>query len=251
VKREAALGTGNGSSLSAFDVNNPFAPPDKVLKAASDQAQTDTGTASPDTGTGGTTPTDTGTGTGTDTGTGTGGGTPDTGTGDQGNTKTTEFTYVLDVTFWANGRKRTIKGMEKLDILPNEASPLLIYMGVDSGAANAVFLVDSTLTASGEGTCQPSDTECAFVAVGAGSEEQFTNADGDTYKLRIDEIRKVKVDNGSSQASKASSKKKSKAAHAAVGEPAPTRRFALPTLTDLIVVSGPDSDNSTGDDNRR
>ena len=75
VKLDDALGEGNGSSLSAFDADNPFAPPEKVLKAARDQAQTDTGLTTPDSGT--TTPgTDTGTGTGTDTGTGgeTGGG---------------------------------------------------------------------------------------------------------------------------------------------------------------------------------
>jgi len=258
VKLEDVLAKGNGSSLSSFDVSDPFLPPKQVVEAADDAAQTDTGAAPFDTGTGtATTIPDTGapaTGGGE-----TGGTTPDNGTGDNGTgdkgTKTTEFAYVLDVTFWANGRKRTVQGMEKLDILPNRLSPLLIYMGVDSAAANAVFLVDSTLSASGEGTCTPSATECAFVAVGAGSEEQFTNAEGDTYKLRIDEIRKVKVDNGADQGSQAARKKKerkqSKAAHAAVGAPGPTRRFALPTLTDLIVVSGVDGDNSTGDKNRR
>jgi hypothetical protein len=248
VKLEDAIGKGNGSSLSAFDVNNPFAPPSKVLKAAREATQADSGAT--DTGTGGAT-TDTGTGTGT--GGGTGGGT-DNGTGGggggQGGTTTQEFTYVLDVTFWANGHKRSIKGMEKLDILPSEANPLLIFMGVTDSAGNAVFLVDSTLDTAGEGKCTPSKAECAFLYLGAGSEQEFTNADGDSYRLRINEIRKVKV--GDKQSSAASEKKAAKsAARAAVGDTAPARRFSPPILTDLVVESGDGTNNSTGADERR
>ena len=40
--------------------------------------------------------------------------------------------------------------------------------------------------------------DCAFLYLGAGSEHEFTNDDGDSYHLRIDEIRKVKVGDGSS-----------------------------------------------------
>ena len=68
--------------------------------------------------------------------------------------KTSEFTYVLDVTFWANGRKRTIEGLKKLDMLPNQAAPLLIFMGVTDDAGNAVFLVDSTLNGDRRGQVQ-------------------------------------------------------------------------------------------------
>jgi hypothetical protein len=246
VKLEDAIGKGNGSSLSAFDVNNPFAPPSKVLKAAREATQADSGAT--DTGTGGGT-TDTGTGTGGGTGGGTDNGTGGGG-GGGGGTTTTEFTYVLDVTFWANGHKRTVKGMEKLDILPSEANPLLIFMGVTDGAGNAVFLVDSTLEMAGEGKCTPSKAECAFLYLGAGSEQEFTNEDGDSYRLRINEIRKVKV--GDEKASTASEKKASKAAaRAAVGNTTPARRFSMPVLTDLVVESTEGTDNSTGADERR
>ncbi|MEA2364006.1 MAG: hypothetical protein QOD71_3151 [Thermoleophilaceae bacterium] len=236
------IAKGSGSSLSAFDTSDPFAPPRKVVAAASRQAGADAGTAAPDTG-----------GTTTDTGTPTGGGTtegstPDTGTGG-GGTKTSEFTYVLDVTFWANGRTRKIEGMEKLDMLPSQAAPLLIFMGVSDGAGNAVFLVDSTLDTAGEGKCKPSPSDCAFLYLGAGSEQEFTNDDGDSYRLRIDEIRKVKVGDGSGTAG--SSKASSKSARAAVGATAPARRFAFPVLTDLVVQSGVGSDNSTDASERR
>lgn len=97
VKLDEALGKGNGSSLSAFDVNNPFSPPDKVIKASKDDAQSDVG-AAPDTGGTGDTTSGTDTG-GGDTGGGdTGGG--DTGGGTDGQPKTSEFVYVLDITFW-------------------------------------------------------------------------------------------------------------------------------------------------------
>ena len=108
---------------SAFDASNPFAPPEKVLEASArrgpghdrhatprhrhrrHRAAAGTGdrrrrhaTAAPAAARP----------------------TPAT---DGGDPKTTEFTYVLDVTFWANGRKRTIEGLEKLDMLPSQAAP--------------------------------------------------------------------------------------------------------------------------------
>ena len=220
-----------------------------MVKAAQDETATDNGTA-------GTAPTDTGAvtpSTGTETGTGgggdttggggdtTGGGTPQTGGG--GTPKTAEFNYVLDVTFWANGRKRTIEGLKKLAMLPNQVAPLLIFMGVTDNAGNAVFLVDSTLKATGEGKCKPSHADCAFLYLGAGSEEEFTNADGDSYRLVINEIRKVKA--GSQTAATTSSQKAGASARAAVGAPESARRFSVPDLTDLVVESTDGTDNST------
>ena len=78
-------------------------------------------------------------------------------------------------------------------MLPRQAAPLLIFMGVTAEGGDAVFLVDSTLQAAGEGRCKPSPSDCAFAYIGAGSEHVFTEEDGDSYALRIDEIRKVKV----------------------------------------------------------
>src|SRR5918992_1193280 len=90
-------------------------------------------------------------------------------------------------------RTRKIKGMERLDMLPSQASPLLLFLGVTASGGNAVFLVDSTLDTAGEGRCKPSRSECAFLYLGAGSEHEFVNDEGDSYQLKVDEIRKVKV----------------------------------------------------------
>jgi hypothetical protein len=237
---------GSGSALDVFEPANPFRPPSSVIRAAEQAAGSTASEAGPSEAaaapSGGEAPTDSGGGEPS--------GTTEPGeTGGSGGGKTTtEFRYVIDVTFIANGRKRQIKGMEKLDILPSEASPLLVFLGVSSGASNAVFLVDSTLQATGEGKCKPSASECAFVHLGAGSEHQFTTEDGDSYTLRIDQIRKVKVDTSAGSSRKLS---KGKTAKAAVGVPSVSRRFALPVLSDLVRESSGADDDSNSDDSSR
>jgi hypothetical protein len=237
---------GTGSTLGVFDPDNPFKPPKGKLKK--DTLGVDTtgpGSGGSPTGTPGgigVTPLPDGsTGGGVPGGIpgGIPGGSPGGGTG----TTTTVYKYVVDLTFTANGRTRHIKGMEKLDMLPSDASPLLIFMGVTAKGADAVFLVDSTLEAAGEGRCKPSEAECAFAYIGAGSEYVFTEEDGDTYTIKIDEIRKVKVDTSASSA-----KSKSAKARASVG---PTRRFLPPILADLVVVASDQLENSNNDPESR
>jgi hypothetical protein len=248
-----------GSSLDTFDPSDPFRPPTKITKKKDQESNADstvTGTNGGSTGGGstggGSTGGDSLTGGGDlvinppsdGGGTGTGG---TGGTGGGGGTETTtQYRYVVDVTFSVNGRKRQIKGLERLDMLPNEDSPLLLFLGVSANAGNAVFLVDSTLDAAGEGKCKPRARECAFLYIGAGSEHEFTNDDGDSYTLRIDEIRKVRLDG-----SAAASSRKHKSARAAVGKPMAARRFASPLIADLVTVSsGGDADSNDHQDRR-
>jgi hypothetical protein len=237
---------GKGSTLGVFDPDNPFSPPKGTIKkdgvtAAADAGPGDVsgtpGSTSPGgdvtdggaLGSGGTSPGVTTPGVTT----------PDTGGGGQ---TTTVYKYVVDLTFKANGRTRHIKGMEKLDILPSDSSPLLIFMGVTAKGADAVFLVDSTLEAAGEGRCKPSPAECAFAYIGAGSEYVFSEEDGDTYTIRIDQIRKVKV--GAS----ANSSAKGAKARASVGQP---RRFVPPILADVVIVASDQLENSNNDPESR
>jgi hypothetical protein len=268
------LGQGSGSSLSSFkDPSNPFAPPPKVLDRIRDEADgADVPAGSQSAGSGAPVPSiegdvnfnigpDSGGGAGADTGAGdTGGGsTGDTGeTGDtpappvDGGEKTTtvSYTYVADVTFRANNRRRKIEAMEKLDILPDRANPLLIFLGVTENAGNAVFLVDSTLKAAGEGSCKPSKSECAFLYLGPGSEHEFTSEEGDSYTLRVDEIRRVKLDDGKKKAG-ASKKDKKKLAGAALEQPSPVRRFSPPLLADVVSVSSGEAIHSNSNSDRR
>ncbi len=239
---------GDGSTLGVFDPSDPFKPPKGAIKKQQDSSSTGAG---PSTDDGSSTPGG-GADTGSDTGGGTGGGTtPDPGgtpggtpaPNPGGGTTTTTYKYVVDLTFSANGHTRRIKGMEKLDMLPSQSSPLLIFMGVTPKGSDAVFLVDSTLEAAGEGRCKPSSSECAFAYIGAGSRYMFTEEDGDTYEVRIDEIRKVKVTPGGTAAKAGRSK-----ARASVG---PTRRFVPPLVADLVVVASDSTDNSDSDTESR
>jgi hypothetical protein len=273
------LGQGTGSSLSSFkDPSNPFAPPRKVLEKIS--AEADGSGAPAEGGSGGdvtveggslgggasadVAPADTGSvGSG---GVSTSGGDTGGDSGDTGDTpappvdggeKTTtvNYTYVADVTFRANNDRRKIKAMEKLDILPDRANPLLIFLGVTQDAGNAVFLVDSTLAAAGEGSCKPSSSQCAFLYLGPGSEHEFTNDEGDSYTLRVDEIRRVKLDDGKKKAD--ASKKDKTVAGASLVQPSASRapaghrRFSVPLLADLVSVSSTESINSNSDLDRR
>src|SRR5829696_524613 len=250
VKLDEA-GLARGSSLDTFDPSDPFRPPKAVTKALTDSSDapstvTGDGQSGGDGGdTGSTGGGDTGSTGGGDTGS-TGGGTGTTDGGETGTQTTAQYRYVVDVTFSVNGRKRHIKALERLDMLPNEASPLLLFLGVSPNAGNAVFLVDSTLDAAGEGRCKPSARECAFLYIGAGSEHEFTNDDGDSYTLRIDEIRKVRVDGSAAAASR-----KKKSARAAVGGPTAVRRFASPLIADLVTVSNGGDQDSTDHQGRR
>ena len=234
---------GDGSTLGAFNPSNPFNPPKGAIKKVK----------GPGTATAGATPTTAG-GTGDNgsavtPGDGTTGdvpsGTPgggDTGGGEP-TTTTAVYKYVVDLTFKANGHTRHIKGMEKLDMLPNQSSPLLIFLGVTAQGSNAVFLVDSTLEAAGEGKCKPSEAECAFAYIGAGSQYIFTKDNGDSYTVRIDEIRKVKVGQAATGAKAGGSK-----AHASLG---PNRRFVPPVVADVVVVASETTQSSDTDTESR
>jgi hypothetical protein len=229
---------GKGSTLGVFDPENPFTPPKGAIKKE-EAAATPDQDGGPSAGT--TPPAGTGTGGGATPGTGGGGTTP--GTGGGGKTTTAVYKYVVDITFTANGRTRRIKGMEKLDMLPNDSSPLLIFMGVTANGSNSVFLVDSSLEAAGEGRCKPSPSECAFAYIGPGSEYVFTEEDGDTYTVKVDEIRRVKV-----SASGSGSRAKGAKARASVGR---QRRFVPPILADEVVVTSDQLEDSNSDSDSR
>jgi hypothetical protein len=115
------------------------------------------------------------------------------------------YEYVVDVTYWGGDGRRAVRGLRKLDMLPNESAPLLIFMGVANDGGNATFLVDSSLDASGEGNCKPSRDDCALVSIGPGAEEMFTDDQGATYRMRVDEIRKVPLKAGASNRAQARS----------------------------------------------
>jgi hypothetical protein len=136
---------------------------------------------------------------------------------------TKSYEYVVDATVWTGDRRRTVKDLRKLDMLPNQATPMLIFMGASQDGGNATFMVDATLQATGEGSCRPSRADCALVAIGPGAEEVFTDESGASYRLRVDEIRKVLLKAGSSRDASANASVQSR------------RRFVPPFLPDVVI----------------
>ena len=226
-----------GSTLDAFKAKDPFRPPAVVLDADKDgpSVATSPKTAGAAAGSGG----DTGGSGGSTGGSGPAPVAPPT---QSPTARPRSYTFVADVHFGRSGHERRFNPLDKLGMLPNEDLPLLIFLGVDPGGDNAVFLVDSTLTTAGEGNCSPSPNECATLTIGAGSEHEFADQDGKSYTLRINEIRRQRLTGASASASRRSR------AGASAG---PRRRFVPPVLADLVTVASPSGTASSNDGRRR
>lgn len=214
-----AASSGTGSELNVFSPDDPFVPPKAVTRQKDSATATAAGSKDAGASDGGSGSSPGGSKQG-----GSGGGSRPVAPAPVGPPKTSEFEYVADVTFW-NGDRRSERRLRKLDMLPSSRSPVLIFVGATEDGGNAVFLVDSTLSATGEGSCRPNASNCVYVHIGPGAEHLFTTEEGDSYRVRVDEIRRVKVRAGAST-------RERPAASASTG---PGRRFSLPSLVDLVV----------------
>jgi hypothetical protein len=240
------LGFGSSSDLGSFDARDPFKP----LHAldAGDSVQGPSVALAPGTGTAGA-PAGA---SGADVGSGApaGGGpstTPDTGGDTVGpapgpaptpaperRAPERRFTYAVDVTFdGPEGPPRTFRNLPRLSMLPNEAAPVLIFLGVGANLSDVVFLVDSTLRASseGEGRCSPSPEDCATVSIEPGEQQIFHDDKDRRYVLRVDQIREVPL-----ATARQAREREAGSARAAIG--APVRRFLPQLLTELLVIGG-------------
>ena len=73
--------------------------------------------------------------------------------------------------------------LAKLEPLPDSEEPLLVYMGLTKNAKHAKFLVDATLTPTGDGTCKPHPSSCETVLLSRGETEFFDVVDPDTGEI--------------------------------------------------------------------
>jgi hypothetical protein len=196
VVESQAQTTAADSKLQTFSARDPFEPT-KVAVAP-------TGATTPSSGSTGTstTPATTGNGTtggGSTPGGGTGNGT--TGNGNTGNTtpetKTTLFTYTADVKFGQAGDMKTYAAVKRLEMLPDQQTPKIVFLGVTTTAKTAVFLVDNNLGVdTGEGRCKPSPDSCQFLYLRpdkAHDEAILTDTDGTVYHVRLLGINRVTV----------------------------------------------------------
>jgi hypothetical protein len=219
------------SKLDQFSAKDPFKPIEQLKPLSASNVVSVTGNGkgatSGSTGGGAGTPTGGGAPSVTTPGTGTGGG--------QGGAKPApvkKYTYVVDLTFRAGKDSQRYQSFNRLGMLPSQASPLLVYLGVDGTASQAAFLVDSTLNASGEGQCRPSTTSCGVVYLKPGEKETFDDGHGHSYELLLDQIRKVLVTSKTARA-RAGSVDQGKTTRQ------PPRRFLFPVLIDLVTGGQP------------
>jgi hypothetical protein len=88
--------------------------------------------------------------------------------------------YELTVRFGQSAGQLSRKNVKRLQALPSNGNPVLIYLGVLKDKKTAVFLLDSGVVAQGDGECHPSRTQCETIQIHQGETEFFDvpGADG-------------------------------------------------------------------------
>jgi hypothetical protein len=192
VVRSAPAKGAVDSKLQTFSPRDPFEP--------TRVAAVTTGGTTPKTGTG-TTKTTTGTTTapsgGGTTTTPSGGGTTTTPSG--GTTQPTKaivFTYTVDLRFGPPGTQKLFKGVQRLELIPSQADPKIVFLGITTSGKTAAFLVDSKLGVDTNGKCSPSPDQCTFLYLrpdGAHDQAVLTDQSGNTWRLHLLGIHRVAI----------------------------------------------------------
>ena len=147
-----------------------------------------------------------------------------------------KLTYAVDLTIRGPKGIRRYRNLPKLSLLPAQDNPLLVFLGVEDAGTKAVFLVDAKLkSVEGEGTCTPSPEQCATLTLAPGEEHVLANDQGQTWTIRIIEVRETSVAKAAAAARKAEKRRARQARRAttAVGDK-PVPRFVPPMITDLF-----------------
>jgi hypothetical protein len=210
------------SKLQTFSPRDPFEPTSKAAAATTTTATSGTSTSSSSSTStssgGGSSSSGTGTSTAPSSSTGGGGATtgnqPSTGNGNgnangngngngngstgntTGETKTTLFTYTVDLRFGQGGSVKAYKKVNRLDLIPDSNNPKIVFLGVTTTGKTAVFLIDSNIGVDSAGKCRPSADECTFLYLrpdGVHDQAQLTDSDGTVYHLRLLAIHRVTV----------------------------------------------------------
>lgn len=111
-----------------------------------------------------------------------------------GKTQTVYTYYVTDVTVnEAGGKPAPINSVRQFQFLPNDATPVLVYLGTASAGKQALFLVSKNVTSvGGNGVCFPSADACQLLGLNAGAgADLLYGPDGKTYHLQVTKIKRV------------------------------------------------------------
>ena len=73
--------------------------------------------------------------------------------------------------------------VRKLDPLPDDETPMLVYMGLTKNHKKAIFLIDDAVTPDGDGTCKPHPASCETIELSKGETEFFEVTDPETGEV--------------------------------------------------------------------
>jgi hypothetical protein len=233
----ADTGSAQGSTLGVFNKKDPFKPDKAVLSAAHPKPTPAPKSSSPSAPAGGNTPSG---GNGSGSGSGNGGGVPVTPQPTKPQAPKGPFAYTVDVKFGKRGETRVHHDVQKLDVLPNQNNPLLVFLGVNTAGDTAVFLTDTSLKAAGEGTCKPNGDTCSFLYLkldkNANTEdlsEVAADGSGTEYTLTLLAIHKVPVSQLAKGAKKAAAAARAEARRAHIEKHKSPTAFHVPLSAQL------------------
>jgi hypothetical protein len=115
------------------------------------------------------------------------------------------------------------RSLKRLEPLPSDEKPVLIYLGALEDGKTAVFLIDHGVNAIGDGACDPSPEQCETLRLREGETEFFDVVD-ETGKVTAQyELDLLKIHNGTTaSAARASSKAGRRLLEARVSSDGPT-----------------------------
>ena len=130
--------------------------------------------------------------------------------------------YTLTVRFGDSSADLPRRKVTRLEALPDAETPALVYLGVKDGGKAAVFMLDSTVTAQGDGTCEPSTATCETLVLREGETEFFDVVDEEgnstaQFELDLIDINTKKASSSRKLSSASKAGAAAVKAHAAVG----------------------------------
>jgi hypothetical protein len=123
--------------------------------------------------------------------------------GSQGGSGTGQkyFTYTIKVRFGEEG-DASARTLSQFRALPSSDNPVAIFMGVKRDGKTAVFLLSSSVTTTGDGDCEPTDSTCTFLYLKPGDTQviETVTTEGEivTYELDLVDIMVKETDGPSS-----------------------------------------------------
>jgi hypothetical protein len=106
--------------------------------------------------------------------------------------------YSINVGFGLSDSDIPTGEMERLTPLPSVEDPIIVYLGVEDGGKVAVFMITGSVTAQGDGECDPSPEDCQTLRLRVG-ETEFLDIKGTgeatdaQYQLDLNKIHTKKT----------------------------------------------------------